>query len=151
TAPTNQAQSSQPSEFGFTEIDPFVEPEPPSAPEPKLAPAATTPRLAPVGSASTRVTQRTALDDRDEADGNAGSGRRDNKHAIAERDGTAQIDRDRKVLTYGVSWTFFCLFVAAVISYANAFANAGEGASPGTFVPAMISIVIGWVIVFVAR
>ncbi|MBJ7355529.1 MAG: hypothetical protein JHC98_11955 [Thermoleophilaceae bacterium] len=145
------APSAQPSEFGFTEIDPFVEPEAPSAPEPRLAPAASLPKLAPATPAGTRVRQRTSLDDHDEADDNAGSGQRKRKQTIDERDGTPQMDRDRKVLTYGVSWTFFCLFVSAAISFGNIFSSAGEGASPGTFVPALVSILIGWVIVFIAR
>lgn len=151
TPPAPPAQSAQPSEFGFTEIDPFEEPVAPSAPEPKLAPAASTPRLAPATPAATRVRQRTSNDDHDEADGNAGSRQRARKQTIDERDGTPQMDRDRKVLTYGVSWTFFCLFVSSAISFGNIFTPAGEGASPGTFVPALISILIGWVIVFIAR
>lgn len=151
-SPAQPAESSQPSEFGFAEIDPFVEPAASSTPEPRLAPAASAPALVPVSQATaSRVRPRTDLDDHDEADGNAGSGQRVKKQSIAERDGTPQMDRDRKVLTYGVSWTFFCLFVTAAISFSNIFSASGDGASPGTFVPAMISILIGWVIVFVAR
>jgi hypothetical protein len=150
--PAQPAQTSQPTEFGFTEIDPFVEPEVPSAPEPRLAPAAPAPALVPVSqAAASQVRPRTAQDDRDEADGNAGSSQKRRKQSVAERDGTPQLDRDRKVLTYGVSWMFFCLFVTAAISFSNIFSSGAQGASPGTFVPAMISIVIGWVIVFVAR
>jgi hypothetical protein len=149
--PAAPAQASQPTEFGFTEIDPYIEPEPQSAPEPKLAPAASTPRLAPATPAATRVRQRTTADDHEEVDGNGVSRQRTRKQSIADRDGIPQMDRDRKVLTYGVSWTFFCLFVSAAISFGNIFSNAGEGASPGTFVPALVSILIGWVIVFAAR
>jgi hypothetical protein len=147
----SSGQSAQPTEFGFTEIDPFVEDQGASTPEPKLAPVAAAPALAPVTPAATRVRQRTTGDDHDEADGNAGSAQRKKKQSIAERDGTPQMDRDRKVLTYGFSWTFFCMFVSAAISFSNIFSSAGQGASPGTFVPALISILIGWVIVFVAR
>ncbi|MGH2959696.1 MAG: hypothetical protein ACRDKE_08825 [Solirubrobacterales bacterium] len=153
-APAGQAPpapSAQPTEFGFTEIDPYNAPSQPSTPEPRLAPAKTTPKLAPVTPAGSRVRARTSADDHEDPDANAGSRSRSAKQSINDRDGTPQIDRDRKVFTYGVSWTVFCIFITATISFANVFTNAGEGASPGTFLPAMISIVIGWVIVFAAR
>lgn len=151
TPPAPPAQSSQPTEFGFAEIDPYDSPPQPSTPEPRLAPAKTTPSLAPVTPAASRVRQRTSADDHEDPDSNAGSRPGARKQSINDRDGTPQIDRDRKVFTYGVSWTIFCLFVTAAISFSNIFTNASEGASPGTFVPAMISIVVGWVIVFAAR
>ncbi len=149
--PAPLAPSAQPTEFGFSEIDPYDAPPQPSAPEPRLAPAKSTPTLAPVTPAASRVRQRTSDDDHEDPDSNAGSRHGGRMQSIDERDGTPQIDRDRKVLTYGVSWTFFCLFATAAISFSNIFTSSGEGASPGTFVPAMISIVIGWVIVFAAR
>lgn len=151
TPPAPPAHSSQPTEFGFSEIDPYDTPPQVSTPEPRLSPARTTPTLAPVTPAASRVQQRTSADDHEDPDSNAGSRPGARKQSINERDGTPQIDRDRKVLTYGVSWTVFCFFVTAAISFSNIFTNPGEGASPGTFVPAMISIVIGWVIVFAAR
>lgn len=150
-APAAAAESSQPTKFGFTEIDPYDAPPQPHAPAPPLAPARTTPTLAPVTPESSQVRPRTSINDREDPDSNAGSRRGGRKQSINERDGIPQIDRDRKVLTYGVSWTVFCLFITAAISFANTFANSAEGATPGTFVPAMISIVIGWVIVFAAR
>lgn len=143
--------AAQPTEFGFSEIDPYVESEVPSTPEPRLAPVKSAPALSPVAPAATSVRQRTSDDDREDPDGNAGSRQRPTKISIDDRDGTPQIDRDRKVLTYGVSWTFFSLFVTAAISFSNSFSNASSGLNPGTLVPAMVSILIGWVIVFVAR
>jgi hypothetical protein len=148
---TPATPSAQPTEFGFSEIDPYNEPQQPSTPEPRLAPAASTPKLTPVAPARTQVRTRTLDDDREEADGNAGSRPRQAKQSISDRDGIPQIDRDRKVFTYGVSWSLFCLAVTIAISFSSVFTPAGTETTPGTFVPAMVSIAIGWVIVFVAR
>ncbi|MBJ7459545.1 MAG: hypothetical protein JHD02_10190 [Thermoleophilaceae bacterium] len=132
-SPPAAPSNSHPTEFGFSEIDPFVEPDLPSTPEPRLAPVRSTPQQSAATPAAAQVRQPAR------------------KQSIDERDGTPQMDRDRKVLTYGVSWTFFCLFVTAAISFSSIFANTASGPTPGTFVPAMVSILIGWVIVFVAR
>lgn len=143
-------QSPQPTEFGFTEIDPYEEP---AAPEPRLAPAAPAPttRLAPATPAAVRV--RDSRDDREdeEPSGGAGSSARREKVTVAERDGIAQMDRDRRVLSYGASWTAFCIFVTAAFSFLDVVQGAEAGPSPGTFAPAMISIVLGWIVVFVGR
>lgn len=143
-------QTPQPTEFGFTEIDPYEEP---AAPEPKLAPArpAPAPRLAPATPAAVRV--RNSRDDHEDAESSrgAGSGARREKMTVAERDGIAQIDRDRKVLSYGASWTAFCIFVTAAFSFLNVVQGAESGPNPGTFAPAMVSIVLGWIVVFVGR
>jgi hypothetical protein len=151
TPPAPPAPSAQPTEFGFAEIDPYVEPDPPSGPEPRLAPAASTPALAPVTPAATRVRQRTNDDDHADPDNNAGSRRRSKGALIEERDGIAQLNRDRNVLTYGVAWTALCLVVTIGISFLNVFSSPASGTTPATFLPALVSIVIGWVIVFVAR
>lgn len=151
TPPAPAARSAQPTQFGFTEIDPYGAPAEQGSAGPRLEPAATIPSVAAVPPGGAQVRQRTAADDREDPDANAGLRSGTRKQSIDERDGIPQINRDRKVLTYGISWTFFCLFATAAISYANIFAGSGQGASPATFVPAMVSIVIGWVIVFVAR
>lgn len=145
-----QPESPEPTEFGFTEMDPVAVP---AAPEPKLAPvkAAPGPKLAPATPAAVRL--RTSRDDHEdeEGTGNAASGGKRKKQTVAERDGTAQMDRDRKVLTYGVAWTFFCIFVTAALSFMSVVQGSGGGPTPGTFAPAMISIVLGWVVVFIGR
>jgi hypothetical protein len=145
------APAAEPSNFGFAEIDPYAAPPQVEAPEPRLAPAASTPSLAPVTPAATRVRQRTADDDYDAADEQAVSDTRKKKQTVAERDGITQLERDRHVLTYGAAWTAFALFVSAAISFSNVLSQGAGGPSPTTFVPALISIVVGWVIVFVAR
>lgn len=155
-APSNgngngQAPPAEASNFGFTEIDPYDSPPQVEPAEPRLAPAASTPALAPVTPAATRVRQRTAADDHDESDGQGVSGARQKKQTVAQRDGTPQLNRDRNVLTYGAAWTAFALFVSAAISFSSVLSQGSSGPSPGTLVPALISIVIGWVIVFVAR
>ncbi|MGB0889817.1 MAG: hypothetical protein ACPGWS_05985, partial [Solirubrobacterales bacterium] len=56
------------------------------------------------------------------------------------------------VLTYGVAWTLFAMLVSAGIAFSSSMSRAtGEAAGPGPIVPALISIGIGWVIVFAAR
>lgn len=143
-------QAPAPTEFGFTEIDPYEEPP---APEPTLAPAAPapTPKLAPATPAAVRV-HRNMTDAMDDASSDdAGSSPRREKQTVAERDGIAQMERDRKVLSYGASWTAFCIFVTAAFSFLNVVQGSESGVSPGTFAPAMISIVLGWVVVFVGR
>lgn len=149
-SPPAAPQPPQPTEFGFTEIDPFEEP---AAPEPRLSPtqSAPAPRLAPATPAAVHV--RRNQDDHDDEDSSrsAGSSARRDRQTVAERDGIAQIDRDRKVLSYGASWTAFCIFVTAAFSFLNVVQGSEAEPSPGTFAPAMISIVLGWIVVFVGR
>lgn len=140
----------QPTEFGFTEIDPYEEP---AGPEPALAPvrAQPAPKLAPATPAAVRTRHGQDDHDDEESTGNAGSSARREKLTVAERDGIAQMERDRKVLSYGASWTAFCIFVTAAFSFLNVVQGSDSGPSPGTFAPAMISIVLGWIVVFVGR
>jgi hypothetical protein len=150
-APSNGNGAAAASDFGFNEIDPYDTPPEIDVPAPRLAPVAPTPALSPVTPAAVRVSQRSAGDDVDNPDAQRVSGQRKQKQSIAERDGIPQLNRDRNVLTYGVSWTLFALFVTAAISFSSVLSRGAAGPSPGTLVPALISIVLGWVIVFAAR
>lgn len=149
----------QTSDFNFSEIDPFADSvefdTQPAEPEPRLAPAQSTapaPRLTPAGSGA-RLAPATAAGARlQEAQQEEDSPRRRrDQQTVAERDGIPQMIRDRNVLSYGVAWTAICLAVTAVISMFNAFAASGTGPRPSMFASAVVSIVIGWIIVVVAR
>lgn len=130
-------------------------PAAPSGPEPALAPVQELPRLAPVGPAGRVPDAETAAGRaRQQAAAQEPATpqrRREEELSVSERDGIAQMERDRSVFGYGVAWTFFCIVVAAVISIANVTSNPDMGPSPGAFAPAMISIVIGWVVVAVGH
>lgn len=122
------------SDFGFSEVDPYE-------PEPQLAPVSEQPKLAPVRSANVRIER-----DADEAP--------TTKQAAKKPvdDGIPDLNRDRNVLTYGISWTIFAVIVMMVVGYFSAM-RTGSNASmgPGPLVPGLVSIAIGWVIVFAAR
>lgn len=136
------------SDFGFADIDPFEGGAAEAQPEPRLAPVQSTPKLAPATPAAVRLRQRDdAEDDHDPSDEAASR----NKPTVAERDGTPQLNRDRNVLTYGVAWTFLCIAVTAGMSFLTAFSSGNGGPTPSTFVPAMVSILAGWVVVFIGR
>jgi hypothetical protein len=153
-----QAAEPAASEFGFAEIDPFESTRQSS--EPKLAPVQSstpsgipsTPRLAPAN-AGGRVQVRAMRPDEliDEPDNKAKSVNK-RKVTVEERDGTPKLDRDRNVFTYGVAWTIFVFVITSAISLANNFSlSAGQASGPGPFIPGLIAIALGWVIVFMAR
>lgn len=136
-----------PSEFGFSQIDPYSR-DPASAQQPAPAADSQMPRLAPVRAA---VSADNSLQNADEGarpvDDVGTRKRRD-----PADDGTPELVRDRNVLSYGVAWTFFAMLVTAAISFSSSMTRAsGEAAGPGPLVPALISIALGWVIVFAAR
>lgn len=130
----NGHPAQEPTDFGFADVDPYE-------PEPKLAPVSEQPKLAPVRSANVRV-------ERDEDD--APAAKKTAKKPVS--DGIPDLDHDRNVFTYGVSWTIFAVIVTAVLGYFAAM-RTGNNASvgPGPLVPGLVSIAIGWVIVFAAR
>lgn len=136
-----------PTEFGFSQIDPYAR-DPAAAQQ--LAPVAedSMPKLAPVGKA-------VKLDNSPRNGPNssraASSDEPQRKRRPAD-DGTPELNRDRNVLSYGVAWTFFAMLVTAGISFSSSMTRAnGEAAGPGPLVPALISVGLGWVIVFAAR
>lgn len=145
--------SSEASEFGFSEMGPGESQA--AEPAPRLAPVQDTPKLAPVRdvSAKVRVEPATAAGKAaaQESSSDAGSRRKKDELSVSERDGIPDVERDRTVLGYGVGWTFFCLFVAAVISASNLTANPDMGPTPSAFVPAVISIVLGWIVVAIGH
>lgn len=150
-ASANGADST--SEFDFAGMDPRLAAAP--GPEPQLAPVQAAPKLAPVGTGKPNNPAVTpagqARQAQAEASADAGSRRKEQPLTVSERDGIPQMERDRTVLGYGVAWTFFCLFVAAVVSAASLTADANMGPTPSAFVPAMISIVLGWIVVAIGH
>lgn len=142
------SNNTAPTDFGFRQIDPFEhQPAAPQPVEPQVAPVGSEPRLAPAQSepALRPATNRAQPSDSSVAAEGA-QRRRPNS------DGTPELDRDRSVLTYGVAWTLFAMLVTAGIAFTSSMSSAtGEAAGPGPLVPALISIGIGWVIVFAAR
>jgi hypothetical protein len=145
--------SAAPTEFGFSEIDPYQgEVAEPEQPMPRLAPVSNTPKLAPATPAAVRIKRDAMVEPDDEPRSKAGSGTRRNQQTIAERDGIAAMERDRNVLSYGFGWMLFVLFATAAISFSNTFTqSSGHAPGPGPFIPGLISIALGWVIVFAAR
>lgn len=135
----------QTSDFGFEEMD--IPQVPAADPAPKLAPVRDAPRLAPVGAA--RPAPATPAAEREVE--RARRKDRERELTVSERDGIPEVERDRSVLGYGVAWSFFCLFVAAVISIANVTSNPDMGPGPSALVPALISIVLGWVVVAIGH
>lgn len=131
-----------------------LQPPPQTGPEPALAPVQELPRLAPVGPAGRTPQAATpagrARQEAEQAQQEQPR-RRSEEASVSERDGIAQMERDRSVFGYGIAWTFFCIVVAAVISIANVTSNPDMGPSPGAFAPAMISIVLGWIVVAVGH
>lgn len=136
-----------PSEFGFSQIDPYSR-DPASAQQPEPVADDPTPRLAPVRAAvSLDNAQRNAAKRGRAVDDDAPRRKRD-----PADDGTPELIRDRNVLSYGVAWTFFAMLVTAAISFSSSMTRAsGEAAGPGPLVPALISVALGWIIVFAAR
>ncbi len=152
------AAAKPPSQSGTTDFG-FAQMDPPAAAQP----APEEPRLAPVqSSAGSAAADRTAelrpavapprrsASQPDAAPNPAPSARRD-AQTVSERDGIPEVERDRAVLGYGVGWTIFCLLFAAVMSAINVTSGAGSGVNPGAFVPAVISIVMGWIIVAIGH
>ncbi len=140
-----------PSNFGFTEINPFEQSQEPEA-APRLDPAGDAPKLAPATPAAVHVNRRK------EEDGTDNSATRATTREIRHRDaddrpeGYEAIERDRNVFTYGVAWTIFTLMVTMAISFTNTFTQgSGQAPGPGPFIPALLSVLLGWVIVFAAR
>lgn len=147
------AASGETSDFDFAGMDPRL--AAPTASEPKLAPVQDTPKLAPVGAnrpatpAAARAAQTQQAPSEPAPD--AGSRRKQEPQTVSERDGIPQMERDRTILGYGVAWTFFCIFIAAVVSGASLTADAAMGPTPSAFVPAVISIVLGWIVVAIGH
>lgn len=147
-APTEQP----PSEFGFTDINPFENDPEPAAPTPRLAPVSAAPKLAPATPAAVRVNRRTNDDDADDSATRAVTREKRTRIADDRPEGFEAIERDRNVFTYGVAWTIFTLMVTMAISFSSAFTQgSGQAPGPGPFIPALVSILLGWVIVFAAR
>ncbi len=152
SAAHEQPPQSGTTDFGFAQMDPPAAPQPTSE-EPRLAPvqnlaqdaATRTPELRPAVAAPRR-----SASDPDAARNPAPSAKRD-AQTVSERDGIPEVERDRAVLGYGVGWTIFCLLFAAVISAINVSSGTGSGVNPGAFVPAVISIVMGWIIVAIGH
>jgi hypothetical protein len=156
--PTNQGPSTLPvppseptisppasqttSDFDFAAMDP---------PAPRLAPVNNEPRLAPAEAPrlqpATAAAQRRQREEEEEKVQRNRRGTRGEEMTVGERDGMPEVERDRSILGYGVAWTAFCLVFAAVVSAVNIGADANLGPTPGAFVPAMISIVLGWIVV----
>lgn len=149
-AANNVHSSGEPasSEFGFTEIDPFEDQAEEQRPEPRLAPVTSIPKLAPVTPAAVRLRGRDDVEDNEDPSEQAASRK---KQTVAERDGTPQLNRDRNVLTYGVGWTVLCIVVTAGMSFLTAFSSGNNGPTPSMFVPALVSILLGWIVVFIGR
>lgn len=130
----NGQATPEPTDFGFAEVDPY-------ASEPKLAPVSEQPKLAPARSAKVRI-------ERDDDDAPQAKKRA----AKPTGDGIPDLDRDRNVLTYGVSWTIFAIVVTAVLGYFAAMRTGNQASmGPGPLVPGAISIALGWAVVFAAR
>lgn len=129
------------SDFDFAAMDP---------PAPRLAPVRSEPRLAPADPSrlapATAAAKRQQREEEQAAHANR-RGTRGEEMTVGERDGIPEVERDRSILGYGVAWTVFCLLFAAVISTINISADENLGPTPGAFVPAMISIVLGWIVV----
>ncbi len=122
-----RAPNAAPTDFGFRQIDPFGgSPAGPNAVSQRVSPE----ELAGAANVAPQpLRQRSGSDD-----------------------GIPELERDRSVLTYGVAWTLFAMLVSAGIAFSSSMSRAtGEAAGPGPIVPALISIGIGWVIVFAAR
>lgn len=147
-APTPAEQPA--SDFGFVQMDPRTQAQP-AASEPKLAPVQDAPKLAPVRQVNGRVTRDDGPlaprpDPPDNANAEAGSRGKQREQSVSDRDGIPEVERDRSILGYGVGWTVFCLLVAVVVSGANVSADA-DGINPSAFVPALVSIALGWIVV----
>lgn len=142
------SNNTAPTDFGFRQIDPFErDGVAQQSADPQLKPVEAEPRLAPVHAepALRPAAKRAQPSDSSVEDENAPRRRQ-------AGDGTPDLDRDRSVLTYGVAWTLFAMLVTAGISFTSSMSSAtGEAAGPGPLVPALISVGIGWVIVFAAR
>jgi hypothetical protein len=144
--------AAQPTEFGFGEMTPFEEAEPQLA-EPRLQAVQSTPVFKPVGRTNVSIRQPGDQDDHvSDADRDAAKRKKAKAAAKAANDPIAAIERDRNVLTYGVSWTIFAFLVTALIGFFTTLnASAGSAPGPGPLIPGLISIVLGWVVVFAAR
>lgn len=145
--PAAAANNTAPTEFGFSQIDPYSS-DPAAGQQPAPVAAASTPMLAPVNNA-------VSLDSSPRNAPNSGRASTEDapqpKRSPAD-DGTPELIRDRNVLSYGVAWTFFAMLVTAAISFSSSMTRAsGEAAGPGPLVPALISVALGWVIVLAAR
>lgn len=151
--PTPSPAHSSSTDFGFTQMNPAASAQP-SDPEPRLAPVQDTPRIAPAQDArklrpAVAAPRRSAAGSESAPDPAARATRAE--QTASERDGIPEVERDRAVLGYGVGWTAFCLLYAAVISAVNVTSGAGNGVNPGAFVPAVVSIVLGWIVVVVGH
>lgn len=145
--PSVSASNTAPSEFGFSQIDPYSR-DPAAAQQPAPAADPATPRLAPVRAAVAVDNSHQNADEGARPVDDVGT----RKRRDPADDGTPELIRDRNVLSYGVAWTFFAMLVTAAISFSSSMTRAsGEAAGPGPLVPALISIALGWVIVFAAR
>ncbi|MFT4049294.1 MAG: hypothetical protein QM648_05575 [Solirubrobacterales bacterium] len=153
--PVQNGSAAQPAatDFGFAEMDPFAaqqQPQP-ATPEPRLAPVSDTPKLAPASpAAQPRRVEPESEEARDPA-AEREARRRAEARTVSERDGIAVMENDRSVFGYGVAWTLFCIIVTAIVSLSNATANPDLGPTPGMFLPAMISIGLGWIVVLLGR
>jgi hypothetical protein len=138
--------------FDFAAMDPAVAQDPPQTPH--LKPAQDAPRLAPVNSnrptaavrPATAAAQSREREQRDPGS-KAESRLRSEATTVKDRDGMPEVERDRSLLGYGAAWTIFCIVVAIVVSAANITSNPDMGPTPGAFVPAVISIILGWMVV----
>lgn len=143
------SNNTAPTDFGFRQIDPFERDAAAGqqAAEPQLKPVESEPRLAPVqAEPALRPAAKRAQPSDSSVEDEAAVRRR------PKSDGTPELDRDRSVMTYGVAWSLFAMMVTAGIAFTSSMSSAtGEAAGPGPLVPALISIGIGWVIVFAAR
>lgn len=153
TPPARPAESGDTSTFEFTAMDPPAAAQQPAA-SPRLAPVNDTPAFAPAQpsalrpatpAAATREAERAR-----EAEAQAAARKR-SQLTVSERDGIPEVERDRSTLGYGVGWTALAIIFTAVISISNISSNPDEGATLGTFVPAMVSIVLAWIIVAIGH
>jgi hypothetical protein len=153
--PGQPPQQESSSTFDFAAMEPpaAAAPEPEPA-TPHLAPVQDPPRLAPVQSSRPASALRPATpagrakaQDAEESAEDAETLRKREKLSVKDRDGIPEVEKNRTLLGYGVGWSAFCIVVAAIVSAANVTSNPGMGPTPGAFVPAMISIVLGWIVV----